>query len=176
MFSKVAFACAAMFMASTSSSAATLVFDFSTNEPFVGGDVKFTLEAEAPLPSGTFIEASALSSFSPGVARVRFQDTCFTFVPGGSSSVACDIVEVIVNTSFGSTQVVRLLQDGALSRIGRYTNLNPASTPAVLTVSAPAVAVPEPATWAMMIAGFALLGAASRRSRSAPSSEFTSTC
>ena len=166
MRSWVTAAAGAALSLSAPASAATLVFDFSTNEPFVGGDVKFTLEAEAPLPSGVFIQASDLKAFSPGVARVRFEEACFTFVPGATSSVACDIVEVFVNTSFGTTQVTRILQDGALSQVGRYTNVNPNRIAASMVVSAAAAGVPEPATWGLMILGFGATGAALRRRQS----------
>lgn len=145
------------------SMAATLMFDFSTEEPFAGGRVAFSLVSVTPLPVDTFIQASALSSFTPGVARVRFTDACFTFVSGSSSSVACDAVEVIVNTSFGTTSLTRRLQDGALSMVGSYTSVGTTSFPATMVVSAVAGAVPEPATWALMLVGVVMTGYALRR-------------
>lgn len=145
------------------SMAATLMFDFSTEEPFAGGRVAFSLISATPLPMDTFTQASALSSFTPGVARVRFTDACFTFVPGSSSSVACDAVEVIVNTSFGSTSVLRRLQDGALSKVGSYTSVGSTSFPGTMVVSEVAGAIPEPATWALMLVGVAMTSYALRR-------------
>jgi hypothetical protein len=145
------------------SMAATLMFEFSTEEPFAGGRVAFSLLSATPLPVDTFIQASALSSFTPGVARVRFTDACFTFAPGSSSSVACDAVEVIVDTNFGTTSLTRRLQDGALSMIGSYTSVGSTSFPATMIVSQVAGAVPEPATWALMLAGFAMTGYVLRR-------------
>ena len=145
------------------SMAATLMFDFSTEEPFAGGRVAFSLISATPLPMDTFIQASTLSSFTPGVARVRFTDACFTFVSGSSNSVACDAVEVIVNTNFGSTSLIRRLQDGALLMVGRYTSVGSTSYPGTMIVSEVAGAVPEPATWALMLAGSAMTGYALRR-------------
>lgn len=43
------------------------------------------------------------------------------------------------------------------------------ATLSITTADAPAPAVPEPATWALMISGFALVGTAMRRSRTAVS-------
>lgn len=147
------------------STAATLLFDFSTEEPFAGGRVAFSLVSETPLPMDTFVQASSLSSFTPGVARVRFTDACFTFVSGSSSSVACDAVEVIVNIGFGTTSVTRRLQDGALSTVGRYTSVGSTSFPGTMVVSDVTAAIPEPSTWALMLAGFGMVGYAMRRRR-----------
>jgi len=138
--------------------AAPLTFDFSTFEPFVGGNVSFTYAVDSPPPFETFIESSSLSSFSPRLARVRFGDTCVVFGP--SAPVACDRVEVIVNTSFGSTHVVRYFQDGALVNSGTYSQL--IGSNAQLTVSEVATAVPEPASWIMMLLGFGAVGSVLR--------------
>lgn len=124
MIKKAAIALGAILALPDTACAATLLFDFNTVEPFVaGGQVSFSIETSDPLPIATFVEASSLKSFSPGVARVRFSDACFTFVPGSSSSVRCDVVEVVVNGRFGTTLLSRLLQDGALSTVGSYTNV-----------------------------------------------------
>ncbi|WP_184117068.1 PEPxxWA-CTERM sorting domain-containing protein [Sphingomonas abaci] len=144
------------------SMAATLMFDFSTQEPFAGGRVAFSLISATLLPMETFIQASTLSSFTLGVARVHFMDACFTTVPGSSNSVACDAVEVIVNTSFGSTLLTRHLQDGALSMVGSYTSVQPTSFPGTMVVSEVAGAIPEPTTWVMMLLGFSMVAGATR--------------
>ena len=149
-------------LASAPAAAARFSYDFSTDEPFAGGEVRFTFEADSPPPFDTFIQAGALSSYSPGVARIRFGDACFAFVPGASSSVACDRVEVIVNTANGTTSLFRLFQDGALVTPGSYGTLT--GTAARLVVApAGAAAVPEPASWAVLIGGFGLVGGVVRR-------------
>jgi hypothetical protein len=61
------------------------------------------------------------------------------------------------------------------SVLGSYFSTLPSSTPAIISaaviepesviVAAPLMPVPEPASWAMMIGGFALTGAALRRGR-----------
>ena len=161
-------AAAAMLFAAAPASAATLTYDFTTNEPFAGGTVAFTYEVDGTVPLDTFIDRSVLTSASAGLARIRFSDACFTFVPGQSASVACDRVEAIVNTGFGTTQLFRLFADGALTTVGTYASL--AGTPATLTVTAAAAAVPEPAAWAMLILGTGATGASlrTRRRTSAP--------
>lgn len=60
----------------------------------------------------------------------------------------------------------------AFSQAGTYTAENPPSGsgfgnagPAILTLRDQAGAVPEPATWAMMIAGFGMIGASVRQRR-----------
>lgn len=57
------------------------------------------------------------------------------------------------------TESVRFTNSGNVTL--NYSRQN--STPSILTVSA----VPEPATWAMMLVGFGMVGAVSRRRRSA---------
>lgn len=160
----IASAVAALVMA-VPASAATLIYDFTTNEPFAGGTVAFTYQATTPVPVDTFIQRDALTSATPGLARIRFSDACFIFLPGQSSSTACDIVEAIVNTPGGSTQVYRFFADGALTTPGTYTSL--LGTPATFTVTAAAGAVPEPATWVVLTLGVAAIGGSLRTRRRA---------
>lgn len=146
-------------------SAAALMFEFSTNEPFAGGTVAFTYQSDTPVPIGTFIQRDALTSATPGLARIRFADACFILLPGQPSSTACDIVEAIVNTPNGSTQLYRFFADGALTTPGTYASLR--GMPATFTVTAAAAAVPEPATWAVLTLGTAAVGGSLRTRRRA---------
>jgi hypothetical protein len=141
--------------------------DFSTFEPFAGGIVAFGYNSEAPIVFDRFIEASALDYTTPGLARIKFTDACFTFLPGQSSSTACDALQVVVNTGFGSTILTRLFSDGAFIKPGNYSAIR--GTAATLEVNSTTVApVPEPATWASMFAGLAMAGGiASYRRRKA---------
>lgn len=69
--------------------------------------------------------------------------------------------------SLGVVDFSYLFDDGALLAPGVYNSTNPQrDLRARLTVTdLNAAAVPEPATWGMMIAGFGMLGAAMRRRR-----------
>lgn len=144
-------------------SAATLSYSFTTDEPFAGGTVAFTYEPAGAIPFGTFIQRDALATATPGLARIRLTDSCSIFV-SGVGNTGCDLVEAIVNTSFGSTQIIRYFADGAFSTPGTYSALTGAA--ATFTVTA-ANAVPEPAAWAMLILGAAGIGAALRSRRRA---------
>lgn len=155
---------AALF-AATPGSAAAFTYDFTTDEPFAGGTVSFTYEVDGAVPLDTFIDRSALTSATPGLARIRFSDACFTFVPGQPTSVACDGIKAFVNTGFGTTQIFRRFADGALTKPGTYAALT--GTPAPLTVTAAAAAVPEPAAWAVLILGTSGVGASLRTRRRA---------
>ena len=112
----------------------------------------------------------SLGSTSPEIA------SSITFEVGGAtgdivSSGAFDFVE----RSSDKTPFLQLVADPATFGGGSYSSLkltytiaNANARPITSTYfgsssEAPAAAIPEPATWAMMLAGFGLAGAAARR-------------
>lgn len=149
-------------LAAAPASAATLLYSFTTDEPFAGGTVAFTYRSEGPAPVNRFIPRAELASATAGLARIRFLDVCFTTAPGQSDVIACDLVEAFVDTDFGTAQVIRQFADGALRAPGTYRVFS--GTPATLTVSF-AGAVPEPATWAVLMLGIGATGGALRTRR-----------
>ena len=135
---------------------AAVIYKFTTNEPFAGGDLSFTYEAEDYLSDTGFIERSFLTNATASIQRVRFEASC----PFGGGTANCDQVTVVAETGFGSTLAYRYFSNGAFSSAGTYSGLT--STPASLGVQAVA-AVPEASTWGLMIMGFGVSGAAMRR-------------
>lgn len=80
------------------------------------------------------------------------------------------IVDALVFRTFlpsGTVDNSFFFQPGAFSAVGTYDNTFSAPPQiARLTVSLVGGAVPEPATWAMMITGFGIVGGATRRRNS----------
>ncbi len=137
---------------------AAVTYSFFTNEPFAGGPLEFTLTADNYITDG-WIQRSALTSATASIQRVRFEASC----PQRGSASLCDQISVFAETGFGTTVAYRYFNDGALSAAGSYTDKQ-SSTGANLTVSTSvSSAVPEPATWAMMIVGFSVIGFSIRR-------------
>ncbi|TCP30410.1 PEPxxWA-CTERM sorting domain-containing protein [Sphingomonas sp. BK235] len=137
---------------------AAVTYSFKTFEPFAGGDISFTYEAPTFVTDG-WVDRSLLKDATASIARIRFLSSC----PNGGGASACDEVNVVTESGFGSTITHRYFADGAFAAAGSYKGSS--STPASLTVSAAVApgAVPEPATWAMMILGFGAIGYAMRR-------------
>lgn len=72
-----------------------------------------------------------------------------------------DLVRLVYSTNFNDNTA-------DLKVLGRFTNLSGPSGAAAMSQIGPQVtAVPEPAVWAMMLAGFGMAGAALRRRRQA---------
>jgi len=133
---------------------ASVTYTFSTFEPFAGGTLNFTYIAPSFVASSSFIDASALLNATPSIQRVRFDGGC---TDGGGP--ACDQITIFSASSFGSTMTNRYFADSAFGSANTYVAARGAS--ATLTVAEGAV--PEPATWAMFIGGFGLIGLAMRR-------------
>ena len=133
---------------------AAVVYSFSTVEPFAGGVLGFSYEAPDFLVESGFIERSALTSVVGDVQRVRFEANC----PFGGGASNCDQLTIFA----GSVSAIRYFSDGAFRRPGASGATF--GSPATLQVALRAVAaVPEPATWAMLLIGFGGLGFAMRR-------------
>lgn len=151
--------CAALAAAALPVSAdAAVTYSFFTNEPFAGGPLEFTLTADNFI-ADSWIQRSALTTATASIQRVRFEASC----PQRGSASICDQISVFAETGFGTTVAYRYFSDGAFSKVGSYTD-KLSSTGANLTVSTSvSSAVPEPATWAMMIVGFSVVGFSMRR-------------
>jgi hypothetical protein len=78
----------------------------------------------------------------------------------GGPFASLDFNGLSARSTFGSTRF-----DAFFTRTTKNNPAGEANTAAyqVGTVRVPTAGVPEPATWAMMLGGFGLLGAASRR-------------
>lgn len=148
-------AAAALLMAPVAADAA-VVYSFSTNEPFAGGTLSFTYQADDYVGDTGFIERSALTNVVGNIDRIRFQASC----PFGGGPAACDQVTVVA----GFTTAYRYFTNGAFAAAATYQAS--VGTAATLTVAPAAPAgVPEPATWAMLIGGLGATGTALRRRR-----------
>jgi hypothetical protein len=100
--------------------------------------------------------------------------SAFTFcVPGEGTCVGAEFSVDDPFNNFPDLSVLNFQTDtsgtfyyfdeDAFTTNGVYTNTEVGFNLATLTVSGFAEAVPEPATWALMISGFGMVGAASRR-------------
>ena len=132
------------------------------------------------------IDLSAMSagSLSQSIATVVGRDYAVTFDLAGNPDGAPFLKQLVVDVNAGQSSTFNFTT-GATSRpamgwIGQSYRFTATSTTSVLTFtslsntpSGPALdnvaigAVPEASTWAMLIAGFGMVGAASRRRRSA---------
>ena len=127
---------------------AAVVYTFGG--PFGTRYASFTLTTDDYIGVDTNFTAFTSSS---NVSSVKFSRSC------GASATACDYIAV-ENYGYNYYYFV----DGAFLQNGVYqtTSINPGT----LTVSGSptqTASVPEPASWAMMIAGFGAIGAAMRR-------------
>ena len=132
------------------------------------------------------IDLSAMSagSLSQSIATVVGRDYAVTFDLAGNPDGAPFLKQLVVDVNAGQSSTFNFTT-GATSRpamgwIGQSYRFTATSTTSVLTFtslsntpSGPALdnvaigAVPEASTWAMLIAGFGMVGAASRRRRAA---------
>jgi hypothetical protein len=133
---------------------ASVLYTFATDEPFTGGALSFTYDASNFLNDSIFVQRSALTNVVGNIDRVRFDASC----PGAGGATACDQLTVFS----GVTSVFRYFGNDAFARYG--SSVAAFGTAATLTVAPPASgAVPEPASWAMMILGMGAVGYAMRR-------------
>lgn len=133
---------------------ASVIYTFSTVEPFAGGALNFTYETSSYVSAPIFVLASGLTNATAFIQRIRFDGGCSD---GGGA--ACDQITVFSATNFGTSMTYRYFADGAFGTANTYS----ASRGAAATLTVAEGAVPEPATWAMFISGFGLIGATMRR-------------
>ena len=161
---------AATLLASAASASAAVVYDFSeTGGDF--GSASFTYSTGALITSDQTV--------MPQTCTIANGYTCssvtFDVSPNGEGGTD-DLVRFnYISSDGGSGTIFFFFQQGAFGAFGAYSDVGfPVGTPgagngapATLTVSDSAAAVPEPATWAMMLLGFGGLGTALRRGRAA---------
>jgi PEP-CTERM motif len=145
--------------------------------------VRYDFEAFSSFPlgipndvvSGGFSVTLADFVISPTTVQASSLSSCFAFgsasgvLPCGNQILATqagfdDYILFGFAQPQGPAQVAYYFGEGALSSVGIYltTAFGPDQA-GRLTVTLVGGAVPEPASWAMMIAGFGLVGAAMRR-------------
>jgi hypothetical protein len=149
----------ALAVAAPAAASVTYVFNTNPNSGFVGSSATFTVDDFITAPSTTI---TSFDSCSVGFGTVGspFIDPCTSIlilISGGQSSIQLNGTTLTTEDPFGVL---------AFSTLGTnfgatYSN----STASTLVVSNSAGAVPEPATWAMMLLGFAGIGIAMRRRR-----------
>lgn len=109
-----------------------------------------------------------LSGFTSNILTTGWTVTATSYVDGSNGVFGGTQLSTKTFTSIGSFSEVKSFagdKTGPYSVTLRYSITAPTRGSATTTMAI--TAVPEPATWAMMIGGFGLLGAASRRSRRA---------
>ena len=156
-----AFAAMMLAVASTSAHAATLLDGVTLHDLSIGGakyDVTFTGDAfDGTLTFNT--RAQAVEALAAILASSEFQ----AFFPYES------FAGVLVPHAFDGQCFYVELAGGwyAPGGYGVPNGFDWSDTGFTLATFAPTSAVPEPATWAMMIAGFGVVGVAVRRRRAA---------
>lgn len=141
------------------------VFSFSVNQSnyngFVGGTASLTRGRSGAPYTGPLTGLFTFTiPFENLVGQtVTITQSCGvnarTYKPGDTSSAGCDYSHTI--TWGGISQVL----DATNTPVASFTATGSGGTNYALPISA----VPEPASWAMMLAGFGLMGAALRRQR-----------
>ncbi len=159
---------AASIMTSAPAAAADFIFDFQTNTPLIGGpasgsgtittdDVTFSsrgFTAQRIIAIvGTFNGSTITGLATPFGANNLYYVTGPTFVDGSGLGF---------RTAAGTN--VNLFFQGSGGRY-RVNTTGPFTSSFVNATSSAAAAVPEPATWGLMILGFGVVGASLRRRR-----------
>lgn len=154
--------------ASSPASAVPLVFNFSGPS----GTALFQLDSN-PTPdfSSTLIgsdqfgfnNVAGVFGGTPGVAST------ISFGSGSIFSAFSITAPNLGFTQFSSPTLFTGSRTAPVFSPGSFTLINPFFGNGSLTISAATAAVPEPASWAMMIGGFGLVGAAVRRRKVAVS-------
>ncbi len=154
MLKKLAFV-AALALSTAPAAAANFIYDFSFNSGFGAGSGQFTLSSDptAGLATVTGLSGTlgvdAIALLAPGTYAGNdnlFKAASPHFNFGG------------VSFSAGGLNYNLYNRGGAIQLCGRTSSCQLTATSAFVTS-----AVPEPATWAMMIFGFGLAGFSLRR-------------
>ena len=144
-------------------------FSCSAASATVGSAVEFTYGPSVAVP---FIRAdfsSNVLNITPASGRIQFganQSVSFRDTTNAFTSATLVLAQ---NTTFIASDLVFSNGLVTLNLGGRTIESNGLISIALTTFAA---AVPEPATWAMMILGFGLVGEGLRRRRTAPGVRF----
>lgn len=139
---------------------AAAIVTYSFNDPASGS---FTYQTSTYITAQTSVPAASLSSCTTSFGTCGTQ----TFYPDASAFGAAGYTAIGFQTIFsiGTGTRFSYFAAGAFSTPGSYNELL-VGRQSVLTVSGQP-SVPEPATWALLVGGFALTGAAMRRQSAA---------
>ncbi len=161
-------AAAMLAAACTVPAAAAVQYDFVATSSFGGAYGSFSFITP------DFINSSSTSGTSIGLANLT---SCSVTFGGGTcgNQILLNNASSFTSTpsdaiSFGTSNgqgAAYYFADGAFTNFGTYSNIIFGSgQAATLRISlAPTAAVPEPATWAMMLLGFGGIGVSLRRRR-----------
>ena len=162
-----ALAASALALAASPASAAQYSFDFSTDQQLfggpvtgsgifttsdmamtVGGETAYAITSISGMVNGSQIVAPTSASYG------NYFTTGPTFLDGSG---------VNFGTAAGTTVAFFNQSNNGLYRVNTFS---PGSSSFVTATSSAVGAVPEPATWAMLLLGFGMVGFAMRRRRS----------
>jgi PEP-CTERM motif len=142
---------------------AAIIYDFvglssATGTPFG----KFTVSQASLIPVGTG------GNYTTATCSVTFPASGFTCNPTMSINNSATLNQITFRTAQGSTvnfQTSYNFAPGSFSALGTYTSIQgPNNFASLIIRDTNAVpVVPEPASWAMMIAGFGIVGGTVRR-------------
>ncbi len=164
-FLLAASAAAAAIVAATPASAATLLFELSGSR-----SATFTLQSNPVVPDRVNSQPIL------GGSQIFFNNVAGTFngmertanVNFGSGNIlaALNITGAgLPFTQFGGTDVFSFVDGSPVFQTGTFQFTGLATGRSTLVISEVAQAIPEPATWAMMLIGFAFVGATARAAR-----------
>lgn len=147
----------ALAVAAPAAASVTYVFNSNPNSGYYGYSATFTTADFLTDPSTTITTFDSCS-MGFGLIGSGFTDTCQSIlvsITGGQSLIQLNGTTISTTDQFGPL---------AFSTLGTNTGATyPNSAASTLVVSNGAGAVPEPATWAMMLLGFAGIGVTMRR-------------
>lgn len=156
-----AFAVTSSFALSVPANAAVYMFDLTG-----GKTASFTIDTATPptTTSSSFIG----DQISYNALTGTFGGTTQTAMVGFGTNLAAQLN--ISGTTLGFTQyagpnLFSLVNGSPVFNLGSFNLSSITSGPATITIRAVGGAVPEPATWAMMLLGFGGIGFAMRRAR-----------
>jgi hypothetical protein len=149
----------ALAAATPAAASVTYVFNSNPNAGYLGYSATFTTADFLTDPSTTITSFDSCS-MGFGLIGSGFTDTCVSIqvlISGAQSSIQLNGTTLSTFDPFAPS---------AFSTLGTNTGATyPNSAASTLVVSNGAGAVPEPATWAMMLLGFAGIGIAMQRRR-----------
>lgn len=147
---------------------AAVRYDFTALSSFDGVTGSFSFTTSNFITQNLFVPAANLDNctvLTPVGGSCTFSSAFFadTSTLSGSGTDTSDIIGFQVNFS----QPAFVFANGAFGAFGTYQTIEFGSNQAGVLVVSQAGAIPEPASWAMMITGFGLVGAAMRRKAAA---------
>lgn len=140
---------------------ATVTYTFTMTPSFGSKAPSFTYVASDFITATTTIAGADLASCSTG----------YNYLAGGAAgtctSVKFDVSAktITLATSNLPSGAAFLTNFGSVGTFTAFSVKSPYGSTATIDIKSSTSAVPEPATWAMLVAGFGTLGTALRRSR-----------